>query len=172
MKPSAAGWRDLPVDSAHFRQVMGRYPTGVTILTTVRDGEPMAMTANSIMSVSVEPLLMLACVELASRFHEAVIKAGVWGVNILPARALETAAWLATRGRPAQGMLGAAPHHLGPFTGVALLNDSVSAMECRTTAVYPGGDHSIIVAEVLALYVSEIDEPALLYHRGGYGVAE
>lgn len=171
MSAAPRRWSDLPVEAASFRQVMGRYPTGVTILTTVRDGEPVAMTANSIMSVSVDPLLMLACVELASRFHDAVIAAGVWGVSILPARAQRTADWLATRGRPASGMLDGVPHHLGDLTGVALLDDSVGALECRTTAVYPGGDHSIIVAEVVAVYLAGDDEPALLYHRGRYGAA-
>lgn len=164
-------WRNLPVEQAYFRQVMGRYPTGVTVLTTVRDGEPVAMTANSIMSVSVDPLLMLACVERASRFHDAVLSAGVWGVSILPASAQPAADRLATRGRPARGMLDGIAHHLGALTGVALLDDSVSALECRTTAVYPGGDHSIVVAEAVALHLSDDDRPALLYHRGGYGVA-
>lgn len=171
MSASPPAWRGLPVEAAYFRQVMGRYPTGVTILTTVRDDEPVAMTANSIMSVSVEPLLMLACVERASRFHDAVLAAGVWGVSVLSAGAQAVAAWMATRGRPARGMLDGVAHHVGPQTGVALLNDSVSALECRTAAVHPGGDHSIIVAEVVALYLSQDDEPALLYHRGAYGVA-
>lgn len=171
MSASPPAWRALPVEAAYFRQVMGRYPTGVTILTTVRDGEPVAMTANSIMSVSVEPLLMLACVELASRFHDAVLASGVWGVSVLSADAQPVAAWLATRGRPGQGMLDGVPHQVGALTGVALLDDAVSALECRTVAVYPGGDHSIIVAEVVALYLSRNDEPALLYHRGRYGVA-
>lgn len=171
MSAVPANWRDLPVEAANFRQVMGRYPTGVTVLTTLRDGQPVAMTANSIMSVSVDPLLMLACVERASRFHDAVLTAGVWGVSILPASAQPAADWLATRGRPTQGMLDGIPHHVGELTGVALLNDSVSALECRTTAVYPGGDHSIVVAQAVALYLSRDDGPALLYHRGGYGVA-
>ncbi len=165
-------WRDLPVDSVYFRQVMGRYPTGVTVLTTFGPHDHVAMTANSIMSVSTQPLLILACVEHASRFHDAVLGSGVWGVSILPAAAQPVAAWLATRGRPAKGMLDDVPHHSAPVTGVALLNDSLGAMECRTVAVHPGGDHSIIVADVVALYLSERDDPALLYHRGVYGAAE
>jgi flavin reductase len=169
--PSAPDWLELTVDGPNFRQVMGRYPTGVTVLTTIRAGQPVAMTANSIMSVSVDPLLMLACVERAARFHEAVLAAGVWGVSILPARAQPSAAWLATRGRPTSGMLDDVPHRIAPLTGVALLDESLGAMECRTAAVYPGGDHSIIVADVLSLHLAQDEEPALLYHRGRYGVA-
>ena len=50
-------------------------------------------------------------------------------------------------------------------------DESLGAMECRTAAVYPGGDHSIIVADVLSLHLAQDEEPALLYHRGRYGVA-
>lgn len=163
--------RGLPVDGTGFRQVMGRYPTGVTVLTTVNDGDHVAMTANSIMSLSVDPLLMLACVEKTARFHDWVQAAGVWGVSILSARAQPSADYLATPGRPARGMLDGVSYHVGPRTGVALLDASSSALECRTTAVYPGGDHSILVAEVLALYLADTDEPALLYHRGRYDTA-
>ena len=84
---------------------MGRFATGVTVLTTrVRDLDH-AMTASALTSVSLEPMLLLVCVEREGRFHDAVVEAGVWGVSVLSAHDRPGADWLATRGRPLHAQL-------------------------------------------------------------------
>ena len=89
------------------------------------------MTANALASVSLEPLLVLVCVEREARFHDAIVESGLWGVSILPSTARATADWLATRGRPLHGQLDRIPIHRGG-TGVALLDESLSTLECET----------------------------------------
>ena len=66
-----------------FRIAMGRFATGVTVLSTLWQGHDHAMTANALASVSMEPMLLLACVEIDARFHDALAESGVWGVSIL-----------------------------------------------------------------------------------------
>jgi flavin reductase (DIM6/NTAB) family NADH-FMN oxidoreductase RutF len=147
---------------------MARFATGVTVVSTVIDGIDHAMTASAFTSVSLEPLLVLICVEQDARFHDAVLDSGLWGVSVLDDTARPTSQWLATRGRPLHGQLDRVAHHRGPVTGVALLDQSLATLECRTTGVHPGGDHSIVVGEVLALELPDNPGQPLLYHRGGY----
>jgi flavin reductase (DIM6/NTAB) family NADH-FMN oxidoreductase RutF len=156
------------VDEAVFRRTVARFPTGICIVTSRDAGIDHAMTVSSFSSVSLEPLLVLICVEVEARFHDAVISAGFWGVSILDGGGRAIADWLATRGRPLHGQLDQAPHHRGPATGVALLDAAAATLECRTEAVYPGGDHSIIVGSVASAAISASTESALVYHRGAY----
>jgi flavin reductase (DIM6/NTAB) family NADH-FMN oxidoreductase RutF len=155
-------------DVARFRRAMARYASGVTVVTTVVGGVDHAMTANALTSVSLEPLLMLVCVEREARFHDAVVEAGVWGVSVLDESARSVSQWLATRGRPLHGQLDRVPHRTGELTGVALLEQSLATLECRTTDVHAAGDHSIVVGEVLSIDLPDSPAGPLLYHRGGY----
>jgi flavin reductase (DIM6/NTAB) family NADH-FMN oxidoreductase RutF len=157
-----------PPDIDSFRRAMGRFATGVTMLTTRTRDVDHAMTASALTSVSLEPLLLLACVEREGRFHDAVLDSGIWGVSVLSGRDRPGADWLATRGRPLHGQLDRLPHHHGPQTGVALLDDALSTFECRTTAVHPAGDHSIVVGEVVSVASAAHPGEALLYYRGRY----
>lgn len=152
-----------------FRQAMGRFATGVTVVTCRAGGHDHAMTANAVTSVSLEPLLVLVCVEREARFHEAILETGRWGMSILEARARPAADWLATRGRPLHGQLDRVPFHRGPETGVALLDEALATIECQTTDTHPGGDHTIVVGEVLSVDISDHPSDALLYYRGRFG---
>jgi flavin reductase (DIM6/NTAB) family NADH-FMN oxidoreductase RutF len=165
--PGAAA-RLPAVDGDHFRLAMGRFATGVTVLTTFSGGHDHAMTANAITSVSIDPLLVLACVEVDARFHDAITESGVWGVSVLGADQRSVAQWLSTQGRPLHGQLDRIPHHRGTATGVALLDDALATLEVRTTAVHPGGDHSIVVGEVVSLASTEHPADALVYYRSRY----
>ena len=158
---------DAP-DLDQFRLAMGRFATGVTILSTLWRGHDHAMTANAIASVSMEPMLVLACVEIDARFHEAIAEAGTWGVSILSSSQRPTADWLATQGRPLHGQLDRIPYHRGG-TGVALLDGALATIECQTTDIHPAGDHSIVVGEVVSLGVAEHPGAALTYYRSRYG---
>jgi flavin reductase (DIM6/NTAB) family NADH-FMN oxidoreductase RutF len=152
-----------------FRRAMGRFVTGVSMLTTRSRDVDYAMTASALTSVSLEPLLILVCIEREARFHDTVLEAGFWGVSVLSARDRSAADWLATRGRPLHGQLDLIAHHHGPKTGVALLDDALSTFECRTTAVHPAGDHSIVVGEVVSVASAIHSGEALVYYRGRYG---
>ena len=156
------------VDEALFRRAAGRFATGVCVVTTRAAGIDHAMTVNTFTSVSLEPVLVLVCVEIEARFHDAVLEAEVWGVSVLDSTARPVAEWLATRGRPLHGQLDRVPHHRGRVTGVALLEQSVATLECRTAATYPGGDHTIVVGEVVGVEVPPEAEAPLVWHRAGY----
>ena len=151
-----------------FRRAMGRFATGVTVVTTRTRDLDHAMTASAITSVSLEPLLLLVCVEREARFHDAVVEAGIWGISVLSSHDRPGADWLATRGRPLHGQLDRIAHHPGQRTGVALLDGALSTLECRTTAVHLAGDHSIVVGEVVSVTIAAHPGDALLYYRGGY----
>jgi flavin reductase (DIM6/NTAB) family NADH-FMN oxidoreductase RutF len=156
------------VDPALFRRAAGRFATGICVVTT-RYGElDHAMTVNAFTSVSLDPVLVLMCVELEARFHDAVLDAGFWGVSVLDGDGRPIADWLANRGRPLHGQLDQIPHYPGPVTGTALLEGALATLECRTVGVYPGGDHSIVVGEVIGVGVTDTVESTLLYHRGAY----
>ena len=150
-----------------YRLAVGRLATGVTIVSSRLAGIDHAMTANAVASVSLEPLLVLVCVEREARFHDAIVESGLWGVSILRSKARATAVWLATRGRPLHGQLDRVPLHRG-VTGVALLDESLATLECESTDTYAGGDHTIVVGRVLSVEISDRPGDALLYYRGRY----
>ena len=151
-----------------FRRAMGRFATGVAVLTTRTGDHDHAMTASALTSVSLEPLLLLVCVAREARFHAAVVESGLWGVSVRSSHDRPAADWLATRGRPLHGQLDRIAHHRGTQTGVALLDGALSTFECRTVAVHPGGDHSIVVGEVVSVTNAVHPGEALLYYRGRY----
>jgi flavin reductase (DIM6/NTAB) family NADH-FMN oxidoreductase RutF len=135
------------VDQAAFRRAAGQFPGGIVVVTTSAGH---AMTVSAFASVSLEPPLVLFCAEKIARFHDAVLAADAWAVSILAEDGEKTARWLATRGRPLDGQLDELPHYPGPVTGAPLLDGALATLECRTFAVYDGGDHSIIVGQVAA----------------------
>lgn len=160
--------RRPPVLPRTLRDAMGRLVTGVCVVTTVADGEDVAMTANSVTSVSLEPPMVLVCVAHSARFHAAITSAAVWGVSILDADSLEVSSRLARPGRPDRDQLVGLGHHRGAVTGVALLDSSCAELECVTEHVYPGGDHSIVVGRVVGVAQSGDSVRPLLFHRGQY----
>ncbi len=156
------------VDGGDFRRVAGRFATGIAVVTASINGVGHAMTVTAFTSVSLDPLLVLFCAEKIARFHDAVLDAGSWAVSVLDEDSEKTARWLATRGRPLDGQLNAIRHHPGPRTGAPILDDALAAMECRTTAVHDGGDHSIVVGEVIGVSEPRPGGRPLLYYGSGY----
>jgi len=155
------------VEAGAYRRAAGQFPGGIVVVTT-RGGH--AMTVSAFASVSLDPPLVLFCAEKIARFHDAVLKAGSWGVSILAEDAEKTARWLATRGRPLDGQLDEVAHHRGPVTGAPLLDDALATLECQTTAVYDGGDHSIVVGLVAAVGgpADPPDRGPLVHYAGAY----
>ncbi|WP_404381161.1 flavin reductase family protein [Knoellia locipacati] len=160
-------WGAGEVDTDTYRHVVGRLAKGVAVVTTTASGHHHALTADSVTSVSLEPVLLLVCVETDARFHDAVLESGRFGVSVLAADQRATAVWFSTPGRPLPGQMDLAPHTLGE-SGVPLLDGALSTLECAVRDVHPAGDHSIIVGEVRAARLSGDPKAALVHFRGQY----
>ena len=156
------------VDQAAFRRAAGRFASGIVVVSTSLEGVSHAMTATAFTAVSLEPLLVLVCAEKVARFHDAVLATGTWAVSVLGEESEKAAAWLATRGRPLHGQLDTFRHHAGPVTGAPILDDAITGLECRTSAVHDGGDHSIVVGEVVSVTEPRGDGAPLLYYASRY----
>jgi flavin reductase len=167
--PPPAGAPDPePVDPDQFRRAAAYFASGVTVVTTVAGGVEHAMTASAFTAVSLDPVQVLVCVEQDARFHDAVVESGTWAVSLLTADGRGAADWFATKGRPLIGQFDRFAHRPGPATGAPLLEPALAWMECRTTAVYDGGDHDIVVGLVIGAVVGQRDAPPLVHYRSRY----
>lgn len=156
------------VDPDAYRRVIGRFATGIAVVTTRADGIDHAMTVNSLTSVSLDPVLVLFCAEKVARFHGAVLTTGRWAVSILGEGAETTSRWFASRGRRLDDQLAATPFTRGEITGAAVLSDAIGVLECRTRAVYDGGDHTIVLGDVLSAVGGDGPVRPLLHYGGTY----
>ena len=158
-----------PVDPADFRAVLGRFTTGITVVTTLQGGVPHAMTANAFTSVSLDPPLVLVCVDKGVRMHDAMLSCGSWAASVLTADQQPLAERYARSGRDLLTQFDGVQTTAAPKTGCPVIEGALSWLECRTWATYDGGDHTIVVGEVLSLGVDELAGPdALVYLTGGY----
>ena len=157
-----------PVTPRALRDAMGSMVTGVCVVTTVWEGSDVAMTANSVTSVSLDPPLVLVCIARTARFAEAITTSSSWGVNVLDAGALEVSTRFARPGKERTGQFAGLEHYRGPATGVALLTSACATLECVTDDIHPGGDHSIVVGRVVSSEVKGESTHPLLFHRGQY----
>ena len=167
-EPLPADTADAVVDADSFRRALGRFATGITVATALHDGVDHAMTANSFTSVSLDPPTVLVCVEKITRFHEAVLSSGLWAVSVLGEHDRDVSVWLASRGRPLAGQLDGVPHRRGLHSGAAVLAGALAVVECRTRGVHDGGDHDIVVGDVLGVSTPQPDGRPLVYYTGGY----
>jgi len=157
------------LDPLAYRRVVGRFATGVTVITTMLpDGERHAMTCNSFTSVSLEPVLVLFCAEKVARFHDAVLEAGTWAVSVLSRSHEDASRQFALRGRDLATQFDGLDVVPGPTTGSPVLRDALAALECRTTSVTDAGDHTVVVGEVLSTSLPAPGAEPLLYYEGGY----
>jgi flavin reductase (DIM6/NTAB) family NADH-FMN oxidoreductase RutF len=156
------------LDVLDYRRVVGRFATGVTVITTSLDGEQHAMTCNSFTSVSLEPVLVLFCAEKIARFHDVVLQSGTWAVSVLAQGQEEVSRRFAVRGRPLEDQFTGLPFAVGALTGAALLDGALASLECRTVSVTDAGDHTVFLGEVLGLGVPDPDGDPLLYYEGRY----
>ncbi len=151
------------VDVDLFKQVMRHFATGVMVLT-VADGEGMhAVTVNGLTSLSLSPLLMLVCIEHNAYSHGLLRETKSFALNILGSDQAEWGQRFAfdreARGRPMELVEG----HRGQ-TGAWIFDHTLGFLECRVSAEYPGGDHTIFVGEVLTAGVGETEAGPLLYY--------
>ena len=159
------GFVSMSVDIGLFKQVMRRFATGVMVLTSGHGQELHAMTVNAVTSVSLNPLLMLVCIEKGARSHDLVHSAGAFALNILTDRQRDLGERFAFD-REARSHPDAFVEGYAGLTGALVFKESLGFLECRVTAEYPGGDHTIFVGEVVNAHVNEAASGPLLYYRG------
>lgn len=156
----------MALDKNGFRRVMAFLATGVTVVTTALGEKLHGMTANAVCSVSLEPPLILVCVDRRSHTHAILAQSGVFAVNILSEEQEELARLFADRGPPQVQSLRGVPYRLGT-TGAPILEGCIAYAECRVAATYPGGDHTIFLGHVRELKVVR-EAPPLLFYRSAY----
>ena len=156
------------VDVSAFRTAMGSFPSGVTVVTVAADdGDMHGMTVNSFSSVSLDPMLVLVCLNVTSRALDLIEQAGVFVVNVLSAGQRDVSRWFASRQRPAgPAMFDGVPLEPG-VTGSPVLTDAAASFDCRLRQSYRAGDHLIMLGEVVALIHRPQLEP-LVFHAGTY----
>lgn len=138
-------------------------------MSTLQDGVAHAMTANAFTSVSLDPPLVLVCVDKAVRMHAAVLYCGYWAVSVLSGTQQPIADRFARSGRDLYSQFDGIGTTAGPKTGCAVIDGALSWLECRTWATYDGGDHTIVVGEVLSLGTGATDDRgALIYYDRHY----
>ncbi len=150
-------------DPALFRQLLGRFATGVTVVTT-RDpaGRPIGMTASSVASVSLHPPLVLVSVDQANDMHPALRAAQHFVLNVLAAdQEAISRRFAAEHPNRFEGIGYRESRH-----GLPVLDGVLASIECEKHAEAPGGDHTVFFGLVTGGSVS--DRPPLLYYRGGY----
>jgi flavin reductase (DIM6/NTAB) family NADH-FMN oxidoreductase RutF len=154
------------ITAAEFREAMGHFATGVTVVTSVDShGEPVGTTANAVSSLSLDPPLVLVCFDRSSLTLAAIGSHGAFAVNMLAAPQQQLSANFARRGFAA--VWDGVGHRPG-FTGSPRLHDVLAVVECTLEYRLPGGDHEIVAGRVRDVEVAADGTAPLLYWRGGY----
>lgn len=157
----------MSVTPDEFRSVLGRFPSGVTVVTTKgSDGSDEGMTVSAFCSVSLNPPLVLICIEKSASAYEALTAASGFVVNILSAAQEQIARRFAIVDIDRFEGVG----YSRSQNGFAVLDDVLAVIECAAFAMHDAGDHTIIVGEVEAARAN--NGTPLLYYRGGYAQLE
>ena len=155
----------MPVDPDLFRGTLSYWASGVTVITSRRGDEVRGMTASAFSSVSLNPPLVLVCVDRAANTLDFIEKSGVFAVNILAREQEDVSRACASRKVEESRRLEGIPYHEEP-TGSPVLDHAIGFLDCRVEHSYDGGDHVIFVGRVEAAGARE-GEP-LLYYRAAY----
>jgi len=155
----------MTFDVRAFRQALGSFPTGVAVITTSASAEHhMGITVNSFTSVSLDPPLVLWCLDKKSDRYHAFTKARSYTVSILGTEHQGVSSRLAKQGSHNLDGIGLSKTTLGPPS----LTDALAVFECAADAVHDAGDHAILIGRVLRFSRHGEGEP-LVYFRGKYG---
>ncbi|WP_433433865.1 flavin reductase family protein [Nonomuraea sp. CA-141351] len=157
---------------SEFTEAMAQLAAGVAVVT-VRDGrDDLGTTVSALMSVSLEPPLVLVSLASQGYLNEVLLRQDRWAASLLSSGQAAIASRFATAGRPsARLLLAGTPHHRGEHTDALVVEGGVAALEAGTTKVVPAGDHTLFIAAVLAVpYVSPSLQP-LVRLRGRYRAA-
>ena len=153
----------VEIEPALFRRILGHLPTGVTVITAFGPDGPVGMAANSVVSVSLDPPLILFCPSRTSETWPTIRLAGAFCVNVMAGHHEHLVRQFAAK--EADRFSGV--RHERRTTGPALA-DAVAWIECTLFDEHDAGDHTIVVGRVVALDATAGAEP-LVFFRGGYG---
>ena len=147
-----------------FRDAIGHFPTGVTVVTATGPDGPAGMTTNAVTSLSLDPLLLLVCFASRSRTLEVVRASRRFAVNVLRAEDEELAAVFASKRVGAEKFADVthAESH-----GVPVLDRALAWIACELRELRPAGDHEIGIGAVLGTGVGQAGDP-LVFYRGAY----
>jgi flavin reductase (DIM6/NTAB) family NADH-FMN oxidoreductase RutF len=157
------------MDPNEFRRVLGHFPSGVTIVTSAAsDGAHCGLTVTAFCAVSLDPCLVLVCVERDSESHGCIAESGIFAISMLEG---EQGELLSRRfsDYAAEDKFEGVSHH-SVLTGAPVLENSIAWVDCRVTQQSAAGDHTIFIGEVLAGDAREGNP--LVHYRGGYGTFE
>jgi flavin reductase len=158
---------NMSLNSAEFRKAMGCFATGVTIITVDLEGEVHGMTANAFASVSLDPMLVLVCVDHSTRTHAHLHAKKRFGVNVLSEEQRAISEYYARPERTHESAEAEAGARFARTEhGTPVLNGSLAYLECRLHTAQLAGDHTIFIAEVENVVVRDGDP--LLFFRGRY----
>jgi flavin reductase (DIM6/NTAB) family NADH-FMN oxidoreductase RutF len=154
-------------ESRALRSVLGHFATGIIVVAAGRE-TPCGMTANAFTSVSLDPPLILVCINRTASMYKAVLDCGHFTVSVLSAGQEHLARYFAdyTRPRGAEEF-GAVEWSPGPWSGAPVLKGSLAWLDCELTTSYAGGDHEIFLGSVVASGFSPSCD-ALVFYRGGF----
>lgn len=144
----------MTIDKLFFRQVLGHFATGVTVVTTKHEGTPAGLTVNAFCSVSLNPPLVLVCVDLNSSTLPVIRASQIFAVNMLTDEQEELSRCFATFSKERFDRFCDAPYHEAA-TGAPILDHSLAFVDTRVVAEYPGGDHIIFLGQVMAMGISD-----------------
>lgn len=151
-------------EGRRFREALGRFATGVTVVTAASPQGPAGMTVNSFTSVSLEPPLVLWCAALASRRWPIFRDAGAWAIHVLGAEQIDLCLRF-TRGGDGFAGLPEARNN----DGVPVLPAAAARFDCRAHARHEGGDHAILVGEVARVTIAGPADAPLVFAAGRFG---
>jgi flavin reductase (DIM6/NTAB) family NADH-FMN oxidoreductase RutF len=157
---------DSVQDPRLFRDTMGRFATGVTVLTFTVGGEVRGMTANSFTSLSLDPPLLLVCIGKDVSTYAIWEQAKSFVVNILASDQKAVSDVFARHGAPPVPESGVA-YHLGAL-GLPVLDGTLAHAECRISERIDGGDHTIVVGRAVSISIDRPDDQPLLFFSGKY----
>lgn len=158
----------MPFDPNLFRQVLGRFATGVTVITACKDDVKHGMTANAFSSVSLDPPLILVSVDKKTDMHNMLMESDAFCVNILAEQRREWSDWWAGKAPKDEDQFADIPHS-SKATGSPVLDDCLGFIDCNIWARYDGGDHTLFVGEVQEASVTDDAEmKPLLFFASKY----
>ena len=151
------------LDQARFREVLGHFATGVTIVSALEGGEPVGFTCQAFAALSLDPPMVILAPARSSTSWPRIAQAGAFCVNILEEHQEALSRTFAVSGSDKFDGVGWTPG----VTGSPLLEGSLAAIECRLGEIFEGGDHELVTGHVVAMEVGK-GRP-LLYYRSGFG---
>ena len=157
----------MDFDDREFRSALGMFPSGVTVITTGTAPNFVGMTAQSFSSLSLDPPLVLVCVDKGASVLPLLKETGAYSVSILPDTAMDTSNYFASSKRPAPPHQFDEHEHTLGATGQPRLVQATMVFDCTIHSVLAGGDHEIIVGEVQAFEKLSDEEP-ILFYGGSY----